>query len=216
MAKLQLGMGIPMALQSSITACGTIVMQSAINYFGSVAIAAYTAVLKLQNLLTQGMVAMGQMAATYAGQNAGKRDASRIEEGVRASLKIDVVYSVVVALITAGILPFALSLFFPEGTGAVMPYARIYVYLSIIFYIPLSFIYVYRNFMQGSGYSLMPMLGGVVEMLARFVFAFLGIRFHSYILACFCDPAAWFSAALFLAVAYRGVWKKMRAEWGVG
>ena len=70
----QLAIGIPMALQFSITACGTMIMQAAINIFGPTAIAAYTAACKVQNLVTQGMVAMGQMGATFAGQNAGKRD----------------------------------------------------------------------------------------------------------------------------------------------
>lgn len=50
----QLSMGIPMALQFAITASGTMIMQAAINLFGSEAVAAFTAACKLQNLVTQG------------------------------------------------------------------------------------------------------------------------------------------------------------------
>lgn len=56
----QMRMGIPMALQFSITASGAMVMQAAINLFGSVAVAAFTAASKVQSLVTQGMMSMGQ------------------------------------------------------------------------------------------------------------------------------------------------------------
>lgn len=57
--RYQMQMGIPMALQFAITSSGTMIMQSAINLFGSEAVAAYTAACKVHSLLTQGMVAMG-------------------------------------------------------------------------------------------------------------------------------------------------------------
>ena len=72
----QLAMGIPMALQFAITASGTMVMQSAINLFGSDAVASFTAASKVQNLVTQGMMAMGQTMATYSGQNS--RESARV------------------------------------------------------------------------------------------------------------------------------------------
>ena len=210
----QLAIGIPMALQFSITACGTMIMQAAINLFGPTAIAAYTAACKVQNLVTQGMVAMGQMGATFAGQNAGKRDLARIREGVRASLRIDTVYSILAAVFMILVLPHAMKLFFTGDITELMPYARVYIYVSVIFYIPLSFIFIFRNFMQGCGYSLLPMMGGVVEMLARLLFAWIAMQAGSYLLACACDPAAWLFAAVFLAASYKRVLRRMEVEWG--
>ncbi|MBR5267114.1 MAG: MATE family efflux transporter, partial [Lachnospiraceae bacterium] len=75
----QLSMGLPMAFQFAITASGGMVMQSAINLYGSNAVAAYTAAGKLEALVEQGMVAMGQAVATYGGQNYGKGDIDRIK-----------------------------------------------------------------------------------------------------------------------------------------
>ena len=69
----ELSIGIPMALQFAITASGGMVMQSAVNQFGSLAVAAYTAAGKLETLVEQGMIALGQAMASYAGQNFGKR-----------------------------------------------------------------------------------------------------------------------------------------------
>ena len=162
----QLAMGIPMALQFAITASGTMVMQSAINLFGSDAVASFTAASKVQNLVTQGMMAMGQTMATYSGQNFGKGDIKRIRQGVKASL-----------------------------------------------YIPLSSIFVFRNTMQGCGYGFLPMMGGVSELVARLVVAMISMAVGSYALACFCDPAAWVTAAVFTGVSYLFVMKDIRRKY---
>ena len=91
-SKHQLSMGLPMAFQFAITASGGMVMQSAINLFGSNAVAAYTAAGKLEALVEQGMVAMGQAVATYGGQNFGKGDNVRIKPGLKAALGAIMVY----------------------------------------------------------------------------------------------------------------------------
>ena len=148
----QLAMGIPMALQFAITASGTMVMQSAINLFGSTAVAAFTAANKVQNLVTQGMIAMGQTMATYSGQNFGKGDIPRIRQGVKAALQACIVYSIGAAILVCLLLKPALGLFFTGDVdmSAMLPWAKTYVYLSVIFYIPLSTIYSARILIQGS------------------------------------------------------------------
>ena len=210
----QLAAGIPMAFQFAITASGTMIMQSAINLFGSEAVAAYTAACKVHSLLTQGMVAMGQTMAVYSGQNYGKGDAKRIRDGVKAALLIDVIYSVVSAVLVSLLLGVTLGLFFSGDVDltVMMPWARTYITICTLFYIPLSTIFIFRNTMQGCGYGFLPMMGGVVELVARLSVAMIAMRVHSYALSCFCDPAAWLSAGLFTGVSYLFVMKKIRAS----
>ena len=133
--RYQLQMGIPMALQFAITSSGTMIMQSAINLFGSEAVAAYTAACKVHSLLTQGMVAMGQTMAVYSGQNYGKGDAKRIRDGVKAALLIDVIYSVVSAVLVSLLLGVTLGLFFSGDVDltVMMPWARTYITICAIF-----------------------------------------------------------------------------------
>lgn len=211
----QLAMGIPMALQFAITASGTMVMQSSINLFGSTAVAAFTAANKVQNLVTQGMIAMGQTMATYSGQNFGKGDIPRIRQGVKAALQACIVYSIGAAILVCLLLKPALGLFFTGDVdmSAMLPWAKTYVYLSVIFYIPLSTIFVFRNTMQGCGYGFLPMMGGVSELIARLVVAMISMALTSYPLACFCDPAAWFTAAVFTGVSYIFVMKDIRKKY---
>ncbi|WP_394527182.1 MATE family efflux transporter [Lacrimispora sp. JR3] len=209
--KHQLSVGIPMALQFAITASGTMIMQSAINLFGSTAVAAFTAASKIQSIAMQGMMAMGQTMATYAGQNYGKGDIKRIHQGVRMALGTEFVYSLVCSAAVIFALPHALGIFFSGGVdvSAMLPWAKTYIYLCAVFYIPLSTIYIFRNTMQGCGFGLLPMLGGVVELIARLCMAVVAIRLVSYPLSCACDPAAWVSAAIFTGLSYIFVMKKV-------
>ena len=201
----QLRMGVPMALQFSVTASGTVVMQAAINMFGSTAVAAFTAAWRIQNILTQEMIAMGQTMAAFCGQNFGKKDFARIREGVRTAVRIEILYSAAAGVLVVVLLPLFMRLFFSAGTdlGALMPWAMIYTVESALFFIPLSFIFLFRNAMQGCSYSFLPLMGGVVEMAARVLCAIAGMGFHSYYLSAGCDGAAWITAGLFTLFAYR-------------
>lgn len=212
----QLSVGLPMALQFGITASGTMIMQSAINLFGSTAVAAYTAANKLSCVVTQEMPAMGQAMATYAGQNYGKGDYRRIRAGVRSALIIDTVYALLAAvIILIGLRP-VLGLFFASDAAVseAILWAKPYAVLAAVFYIPLSYIFVFRNVMQGCSHGILPMMGGVVELGARLLCAAISVRIMSYTLAVACDPAAWLSAAVFTGVSYLFVMKSVRQELG--
>lgn len=214
--RYQLGVGIPMALQFAITSSGTMIMQSAINLFGSEAVAAYTAAGKIHTLLCQGMIAMGQTMAVYSGQNYGKGDMGRIRQGVRAALSIEISYAILSALIVNLALKPCLGLFFSGDVDLtlMMPWAKTYVTICTLFYIPLCTIFIFRNTMQGCGYGFLPMMGGVVELLARLGVAMIAMNIHSYALACFCDPAAWVGAGVFTGISYLYVMKKIEASLG--
>lgn len=203
-AKYQMAIGMPMALQFGITASGTIIMQSAINTFGSVAVASVTAASKLQNLVTQGMVSMGQTMAAYTGQNYGKMDIKRIREGIRAAIFIEIIYSVISSIAICLALPYILGIFFSADVSitTMLPWAQIYIYQCASCYIPLSFIYIFRNAMQGCGYGFLPMVGGVVELLARLIAAVIAVHIVSFRFAVGCDPFAWLSAGIFTALAW--------------
>ena len=216
--RYQLASGIPMALQFAITGSGTMIMQAAINLFGSVAVAAFTASVKVESLMMQGMVAMGQTMATYCGQNYGSGDVGRIKSGVRTAVGIEVIYSIVVALLSCLLLKPCLHLFFSGDTdlGTMMPWAQTYTYMCACFFIPLCVIFIFRNAMQGCGYSFLPMMGGVSELAARLAVSIVAMHVMNYALACFADPAAWIAAGLFTWISYIHVRKKIEKSFSKG
>ena len=212
--KNQLAAGIPMALQFAITSSGTMIMQSAINLFGSTAVAAFTATGKLQSLLMQGMIAMGQTMATYSGQNFGYGDIKRIKAGVKTALWIALIYAVAVAALMCSLLKPSLHLFFSGDVdmATMLPWAQTYAYMCSMFFIPLSTIFIFRNTMQGCGYGFLPMMGGVAELFARLVVSVAAMKILNFRLACFGDPAAWIAAAVFTGVSYLFVMRNIERK----
>ncbi len=205
----QLGIGVPMALQFSITAVGTILVQAALNMFGSTAVAAYTAACKVEQLVTQPYSAMGMTMATYGAQNRGVNDIERIRKGTRIANGMSAVYSIVVYGVVVLLLPYLIRLFIGGETTEVLNYAKNYIYICGACFIPLGMIFIFRNVLQGCGYSLMPMLGGVVELLSRSVFAYMAVKQASYNGVCMANGITWLVTGIFLAIAYLIIIRRM-------
>lgn len=210
-AAFQMQMGLPMALQFGITASGTMIMQSAINLFGSTAVASYTAANRVQNMFTQAMPAIGTTMATFCGQNWGARTLKRIKEGFIRSTELMLVYSVLGMILLPLLLPWMMQVFFSKGTDMepLLVWARTYIKISVLFFIPLSLIFICRNSLQGCGYAKLAMCSGVVELVARWIVAVLAMQKHSYLLAVACDPAAWLTAGVYGVIVCRIVFHKL-------
>ena len=209
LAAKQIGVGIPMGLQYSITAIGTMMVQSALNMLGSYAVAAFTAGSKIEQIFTQAFVAQGTASATYNAQNIGAGKLERVREGFRASHFIGIVYSVVVGgfLFFAG--KYFAYLFISDNIGEVLPMVAIYVKCVALFFIPLYFVNVLRNGIQGMGYGLLPMMAGVAELAGRGITATIAAGKSSYIGTCLASPVAWIFATVLLWVMYFYVMKDM-------
>lgn len=205
----QMVIGVPMALQFSITAVGTILVQSALNLLGSTVVASYSVSCKVEQLVTQPFLAMGATMATYSAQNRGVNDLGRIRSGVRIANIMSAIYAVVIYFVVCSILPFAIKLFVTENIDTVYSYAKVYIELCGLFFIPLGMIFIYRNTMQGCGYAFWPMMGGVVELVVRCVAAFVAARMLSYTGVCIANAGAWLGAGIFLWICYQFVMRRM-------
>lgn len=209
-SKLQLAVGVPMALQFSITAIGTIILQGALNMLGSIAVAAYTATVKIEQIFTQPFLAMGVTMASYSAQNMGIKNVKRIREGVRTGSIITIIYSILLGLFAVVIVPYAIKLFVTtQEIVQVTEFAQIYIHISALFYVPLGLIFVYRNALQGTGKGFLPMFGGVVELVSRTLLAVLAAYQHSFEGVCYANISAWVTAAVFLFISYLVVMKNM-------
>ncbi len=206
---LQLKIGLPMALQFSITAIGTIMVQAVLNMFGSTVIASYTAASKVEGLVTQPFAAMGMTMATYGAQNRGINDLSRIRKGVRAANGMSAVYALIIYGLAVVMMPYLIPLFVNENLSEVLVYATIYMKICGAFFIPLGMIFIYRNILQGCGFSFVPMFGGVVELVSRLAAALLAAHFFSYEGICIANISAWLTAGIYLFIGYIFIMRKM-------
>lgn len=210
--KKQMSVGIPMALQFSITAVGTILVQSALNLLGSTVVASYSVSCKVEQLVTQPFMAMGSTMATYCAQNRGINDLDRIHKGVKFANILSAVYAVVIYGVIYQLLPYVIRLFVTEDVEVVLGYAETYILICGAFFIPLGMIFIFRNALQACGFGFLPMMGGVVELVSRAVVAFIAAYMASYAGVCVANVAAWLSAGVFLWICYIILMKKMRQE----
>lgn len=208
-SKLQIGVGLPMAIQFAITASGTMVMQTAINNFGVVTVSAFAAASKLHGLMSQAFPAMGQAMATYSGQNYGKGNIKHLREGVRAATIMSTVMAIVTGILAVVLVRPTMMIYFrtAKEVADAFPAAQTYIVLSALFYVPLSYIFIYRNTMQGCGYAFLPLMGGVVELVSRTVCGIISVCLHNSTLAFFCDSSAWITTGIYVLIAYNFVIK---------
>ena len=213
--KQQLRLGIPMAIQYGITASGTVIMQSAFNYFDSVAVTAITAASKFQGIITMGMFSVGQTMAAYAGQNYGARDMKRIRDGVKAALKLYIVYSVLAAVVAILAVPHILWVFFDTevDVSIYIPWAMPYIIECAVCYFFLAMIFIYRHTIQSVGFASIAMILGFVELGARMITSFYSISVHNYYIAVASDPLAWMAAGIAGMVIAKFIFKKIERKW---
>ena len=205
-------MGIPMGLQCSITAIGSVVLQGAVNGLGSDIVAAQTAGGKAAQFLSVPLESIGTAMTTYASQNLGAHDLKRVNRGVNTALGIGCVYSIASFIILRFADKLLIGLFLDAGEVEIMANAQSFIFWNSVFYIPLAVLIIYRYTIQGLGYSGFAMFAGVAEMVARAMVGFLFVPLWGYFAACIANPVAWFFACFFLIPAYFVVRKKLMNE----
>lgn len=202
-----LSVGIPMALNYSVTAIGTMIFQSAVNVFGSSVVAAYTAASKVSNIAMQTMPTLGTAMATYCGQNLGAGKYDRIFAGMRHAFFLCFAAAVLAAGICIFGGRFIVSWFISNPTEEIFSYAMEYLYIASAFMLPLAWIFAYRNALQGLNEGFIPMLSGAVELISRYVVILLCAKPFGYAGVCFADPAAWLTTGVLLIITYI-LWKR--------
>ena len=210
-----LGVGLPMGLQFSITAIGSVMVQTSVNGLGVDAVAAVSAASKLSALFACVFDALASTMATFAGQNMGARKLNRVNEGLRDAAILGTGYCVLAFLVVLLFVRPLLGLFVDsQAEAAVTDMGAQFLTINAAFYIPLLFVNIVRLSIQGMGYTRVAMLAGLFEMIARTAVAVLLVPAVGFTGACFANPAAWVLADLFLFPCYRRVMRALRIKTG--
>ena len=209
-----LALGIPMGLQFSITAIGTIIVQGAVNIYGSTYMAGFSAAGKLQNIIGTVFAAFGATIATYVGQNRGAGRMDRVRTGMRYTQFMILGWSVITMFVVFFFGKYMTWLFIDKNQTDVINVSVTYFRTVFWAYPFLGSIFLYRNGLQGLGYGLVPMVGGIFELVARSTIVMFVAGKTSFSGVCLADPVAWISALIPLIPYYIHVirkWKKQEA-----
>lgn len=199
--------GLPMALQFSITAVGIMSVQSVLNSMGTLTVAAYTAASKIDSIAQQPFIAMGAAMATYCAQNYGAHKFERIKKGINIGVILIVIFSAVGFLLVFALKVPLLKLF-SDDYASIQSQAELYLYINAGTYLLLGLIHVFRNAIQGMGFSAVTMLAGVTELIMRVIAAFVFAGLFGYIGVCFANPSAWLGADVILLSIFVFIYKK--------
>jgi putative MATE family efflux protein len=203
------GMGVPMGLQYSITAIGSVILQSAVNTLGASAVASVTAAGRVSMFFCCPYDAMGSTMATYGGQNVGAKKPERLGLGIRACMKIAAVYSVMALAILYFFGAQLASLFVDTADSQLLADARLLLVVNSMFFIPLAVVNIVRFLIQGMGFGTVAILAGVCEMVARGIAGLILVPACGFVGVCFASPLAWIFADAFLVPAYIHLRRKL-------
>ncbi len=215
MAKILCGIGVPMGLQYSITAIGSVILQTAVNGLGSLYVAAISAGNKLTLFFTCPFDALGATMATWAGQNVGAGKIDRVKEGVKYALLIGCVYAVAAFIILTLFSKYLALLFLDADEVSTIGNVSLFLFGNSLFYIALVFVNVVRFSIQGMGFSTFAILAGVFEMFARTFAGMCLVPIFGYPATCFASPMAWIAADIFLVPAFLHCIKKLKKMFSV-
>ena len=198
----ELKIGLPLGVQHSFIALGSMTLQYFLNGFGTDAVAAYTIGGKVQNLAQNPIVSMNTVMATYVGQNAGARKPERIREGVRKAIAFSVCLAVAISL-TVWLLARPITLLFVGAEEAnVIALVRQYLAWCCPFLWVMGFLFVCRGTLQGLGDGVTPLASSVLELVMRVMLSALLSASLGYAAVCIAGTAAWASCGVLIAAVY--------------
>ena len=209
-AAYQIKLGIPVSMQFTITSIGSMCMQSAINAFGTSAMAGITAANRVENLTNIPMSGLGVATQTFVAQNFGAKNYRRITDSVKKILLLDLFVSILMstALYFGG--PHVVSLFMKEIDPEIMSVAKRYILAISQCYALVAVLFVLRNTLQGLGCTYANAIAGAGELIGRLSVAFIFSKMIGLTAVYYAAPAAWLIADIPLIVIFIKKAKEMK------
>ena len=201
--------GFPMGFEYSVSAIGAVIMQDAINLLGSTAVAAQTAGEKIRQMFTLLMESVGMAMATYVGQNHGAHRTDRIQQGIKDGCTIQLTYCVAAWVVIFFVKPYAVGLVLGDADPAVTAGAIQYLAIMSMLFCFHGLLMIFRNTLQGLGYSVQAIISGVGELIGRSLGGLLAVKTGlGYVGICLSNPFAWGLAMLYCMFMVRRVLKR--------
>lgn len=204
-------MGLPMGLQYSITAIGSVILQSSVNTLGSTAVASMTAGSRISMFVVCPFDALGSTMATFGGQNVGAGRLDRLGRGLRSAVTLGAIYSALILVVLIFFGRDLILLFVNASEVTVIAQAKQFLVTNAAFYLMLALVNIVRFLIQGMGFSGFAVFAGVFEMVARALVGLVFVPIFGFIAACFASPLAWIFADCFLIPAFFHCRKKLQS-----
>lgn len=201
--------GLPIALQSGMISISMIFLQKTANAFGETVMAAYTATMKIEQLIHQPFISLNAALSTFTGQNIGAAKLDRVSKGYKKTILMACAFGLFM-LCVFFLLAYPIMMIF-VSEPSVIEIGAWALKVSCCFYCPLSLIHVTRGLLNGAGDVGFAFINGVAEVIGRIGFALLLVN---------CTPLGmcsiwlttcltWTLTGIMCVLRYKaGIWKK--------
>jgi Na+-driven multidrug efflux pump len=213
-----LNIAVPMSIQFSVLSLSIMIIQSVSNSFGEKVIVGLTISLRLEQLATQPLLAIGLAMATFVAQNYGAGKISRIRDTMKkagvVSFLLSLMMSCVVFFFGRQIIGSFLSI--PDSFSVQVGMS--YLSISIMFYFFLGMIFIFKNTLQSMGKAVYPVVSSVIELIIRAYVAIYLTKKIGYEGIFYASPLAWVGGAIVVFFGYylnmyRRTEREIRAEY---
>lgn len=205
--------GVPIALQNAMISVSMVYLQKTANRFGDTVMAAYTATMRVEQLIQQPFASLNTAVSTFVGQNIGAGKAERAIKGYHQSLKTASIFAAVMLLV---FLLFSRPIVgcFVENPDVIAIGGNA-LKLSACFYIFLGTIHTTRGLLNGAGDVTYALINGIAEVVGRVGFALLLVQISviDYWAVWGTTCLTWLLTALMSLIRYHsGKWKSCHSK----
>ena len=201
--------GVPIALQNAMVSVSMIYLQSVANLFGKTVVAAYTATMRVEQLIHQPFSSLNAAISAFTGQNVGAGKKERVISGYRHSIKAGIAFALLLLAVFMLFSESIVGMFVDEAE--VIEIGASALRVSALFYIPLGFIHITRGLLNGAGDVKYAMINGFAEVGGRIGFAIIlmNIPRVGYFAVWGTTCLTWLLTGVMSYIRYKsGVWQK--------
>ena len=206
--------GLSMGFMLSLVNIGSVVLQGAINTFGTNTIVAHTAARKLTEMFMMPFSVLATTMATYCSQNLGAGQYDRIKTGMWRALILSWVWCGLVIIICYTCVPILLQMVTGSSTREIIDTATLYLHINCIFYFVTVVISVLRNSLQGMGDMITPLVSSSIELVGKILIVILLVPKLGYMGVIVSEPIIWFIMVipLIVQVLFGKIFRFLRTE----
>ena len=164
-------LGVPLSLQFSLIAISCMALQRVVNAYGAVAVAAFTATSKIEQIIHQPYQTLSAALSTFCGQNYGAKKNDRVLNGYRKTVLMMLIFTIVMVPLIQ-IFAEEISAIFVDEVEVINMSAKA-LRITSYFYVFLGMIYVVRGILNGLGDAFFALFNGIVEVIGRFTVPFI-------------------------------------------
>lgn len=196
------GTGMSMGLMLAIVSVGSVILQSAVNSFGTGIITAHTAARKIDDIFMLPLGTIAMASSTFVSQNYGAKKMDRVRKGIRYSIMISTVWSAFSVLVTVLFRRSMIQALTGTTDTGVISSASKYIIWNISFFFVLGVLLTLRSSLQGVGRKLVPISASIVEFLLKIIAATVLAEKLGYFGICILEPIIWIVCALIVVADY--------------